>query len=103
MNATFTYPYFALAHVLATCPKAELRDGKQAVEYAKKGNELGQGKIPGGWTALAVAYAEAGDFKEAVKWQKKAVEAADQFPKEQQDELRAQLKLFEEGKPYRTK
>lgn len=103
VNANFTYPYFALAHILASCPLANLRDGKQAVEYAKKGCELSRWQVPGGWMALAVAYAEIGDFKEAIKWQKKALESAEQFPKEQQEEMRFQLKLFEQGKPYRQK
>jgi tetratricopeptide (TPR) repeat protein len=103
VNPSFTYPYFALAHVLASCPLANLREGKQAVEYAKKGCELSRWQVPGGWVALAVASAETGDFKEAIKWQKKALESAEQFPQEQQEEMRLQLKLFEQGKPYRQK
>jgi tetratricopeptide (TPR) repeat protein len=101
INPNFMYAYFSLAHVLATCPKAKLRDGKKAVEYAKKGCDISRWKDPGGLTALAVAYAEMGDFNEAIKWQKKALESAHFFSKEQQEEMRTQLKLFEQGKPYR--
>ena len=48
---------------------------------------------------LAAAYAEAGDFASAVKWQVKAIEL-EADPKEK-EEYRARLKLFQEKKPYR--
>jgi tetratricopeptide (TPR) repeat protein len=49
---------------------------------------------------LAAAYAEAGQFAEAVKWQKKSLE----FPEPNPEELakaQERLKLYEEGKPVR--
>jgi hypothetical protein len=51
---------------------------------------------------LAAASAQAGDFKQAVKWQTKVVErfAAD---KALLEEARQMLKLYEQGKPYREK
>jgi tetratricopeptide (TPR) repeat protein len=44
----------------------------------------------------AAAHAEAGDFHQAVKWQKRALELG---PDDK--EARTWLKLYEEGKPYR--
>jgi tetratricopeptide (TPR) repeat protein len=93
--------YFALAHLLASCPKAELRDGRKAMEYAKKGCELAKWQSPGGLDALAVAYAEVGDFQKAVQWQEKALTSAQSYPASEQDKMRARLQLYKQGKAYR--
>jgi hypothetical protein len=50
---------------------------------------------------LAAAKAEAGNFKEAVKWQKKAIELG-YDDKEETEKARQRLKLYEEGKPYKN-
>jgi tetratricopeptide (TPR) repeat protein len=93
----------SLARLLATCPKADVRDGKKAVEYARKACELTGWKEAVYLDTLASAYAESGDFKQAVKWQKKALESSEKFPEKERDEMRARLKLYEQGKPYREK
>jgi len=50
---------------------------------------------------LAAAHAENGQFKEAVEWEQKALEAATELDDEDRDDMRARLELFQKGKPYR--
>jgi hypothetical protein len=85
---------------LATCPKREVRDGKKALEHARKGCELTGWNDPEGLGTLAAAHAEAGQFKEAVKWQKKALEIGYEDKKDQ-EQARKRLKLYQAGRPYR--
>ncbi len=85
-----------LAWLWATIP-APLRDPAKAVEYARKACELSGWKEPGHLDTLAVAYAAAGQFAEAVQWQQQAVERADEGDKE---DYRIRLALYEADKPY---
>jgi tetratricopeptide (TPR) repeat protein len=107
--------YKALAWLWATCPKGDLRNGENAIEYARKACELSGwenpknlGTIAPDWKdagqleTLAAAYAEEGNFKQAVKWQKKALELG-YDAKEQTEKAQVRLRLYEEGKPYRDK
>jgi hypothetical protein len=50
-----------------------VRDGKRAVEQAKRACELSGWKEPFFQEALAAAYAECGDFEKALEWQNKAI------------------------------
>jgi tetratricopeptide (TPR) repeat protein len=93
----YAAPYFtALALFRAGCPEAEFRDGKKALEAARKAYELTKG--PAELAAIAAAHAELGEFDKAVEWQTKAIEAA---PAEEKDQYRARLKSYEAKKPYR--
>ena len=95
--------YACQAWWLATCPDAKFRDGKKAVESATKACELSEWQDPTLLGNLAAAYAEAGEFDNAIKWQKKAFD----FPTYERDhkqtaELgRKLLKLYEAKMPYR--
>ncbi len=91
-----------LAWLLATVPRDSIRDGKRAVELAAKACELTEWKAVGAIDTLAAAHAEAGNFEEAVKWQKKAIElGAAEGSEEELAPFRARLKLFQSAKPYR--
>ena len=92
--------YNGLAWLLATCPDAKFRDGKKAVELAKKACELSGHKVGTYLDTLAAALAEVGDFGEAVKWQQKALDTGD-FPKNELAEAKLRLQMFKDKKPYR--
>jgi tetratricopeptide (TPR) repeat protein len=87
----------SLAWLLATGKNPALRDGKRAVELALQACELTHWKEPGHIDTLAAAYARAGDFAAAVKWQMKALEDKE-FAKDKDAQER--LKLYRAGKPY---
>ena len=90
----------ALAWLLATCPDATVRDGKRAVELASMACEMTAWTDPWCLESLAAACAEAGEFAEAVKWQKKRLEHP-QPDREGLEKAQERLKLYEQGKPYR--
>lgn len=90
-----------LAWVLSTSPKDEVRDGKRAIELATKACEVTNFEMPHILSTLAAAYAETGDFENAIKWSKKCVELGTEKLPEQIEQLRDELKHYEEGKPFR--
>jgi tetratricopeptide (TPR) repeat protein len=59
----------ALGWFLATCSNASFRNGAKALEYANKACAATQGMDPGFVDTLAAAYAESGDFNNAVKYE----------------------------------
>ena len=80
-------------------PDPAFRNGERAVENARKACDLTA------WTkwylldTLAAAYAENGDFENAVEWETNAVELT---PNEEYKQIgRERLSLYEHKKPYR--
>jgi Flp pilus assembly protein TadD len=61
-----------LAWRLATIPKLELRNGREAVQFASKAVELTGQQQPICIRTLAAAYAQDGQFTKAVEMAKKA-------------------------------
>ncbi|NLS91140.1 MAG: tetratricopeptide repeat protein [Planctomycetaceae bacterium] len=88
-----------LAWLRATCPDAELRNGKLAVAMAHKAAELAGGEPSSRQCAvLAAAYAEAGDFAEAIRWQSKALATATEKRRSRQQD---RLERYQAGTPLR--
>src|SRR5262249_31109645 len=91
------------AHILdrrallrSACPDAKFRDAPKAFEDAKRACELTNWKDTDKFQTLAAVYAESGQFDEAVRWQKYAL----QDPKAD-EKARERLKLYEQKQPYR--
>ena len=95
--------YNNLAWVLATSPDDSLRDGKLALEYALKSCELTHYKKPHILSTLASAYAELGDFDNAVKWSEQSVVLAEKIEYDQKEHLEKELKSYQEKKPWRER
>lgn len=92
--------YNSLGWLRATCPKEEIRNGKEAVAEATKACELT------GWgdwrtiDTLAAALAEAGDFQKALDYQKRAVSMKEPT-EEDRARMRRRLALYERQEPFR--
>jgi tetratricopeptide (TPR) repeat protein len=100
LKPKFDAAYNGLAWILATCPKDSVRDGKKAIEFATKACELSQWKEANNLDTLAAANAEAGNFKEAVKWAKQVIELG-LHDKAETEKARHRLNLYEQRKPFR--
>ncbi len=67
-----------VAHVLAACPDASIRNGAQAVELAERARQISGGQDPALLDTLAAAYAEAGRFLDAIATARQALTLASQ-------------------------
>lgn len=92
-------PFDYLARFLAACPEGRYRDGKLAVSYAKKACEIDQYEYSGFLDSLAAAHAQANQFDQAVRWQKRALEMA--LDRDKAD-LKSRLDLYQNQRPYRA-
>jgi tetratricopeptide (TPR) repeat protein len=97
-----------LAWLLATSPVDHVRDGQQAIVHANAACEQTQWKVPGTLDTLAAAYAEAGDFDNALKWQSEAISQFSAIAAkgngeagEDPDGFRKRLDLYRAKKPVR--
>jgi tetratricopeptide (TPR) repeat protein len=93
--------YNSLAWLLGTCPDPAIRDGKKAIALARKACELTEYKSASSLDTLAAAYAEDGQFTEAVRWQKQAlVTAQSERSASQREQSLRRLRLYEQQRPY---
>lgn len=84
-----------LAFILATAPDESLRDGARAVALAVEAVQLAEPSHVL-FDTVAAAYAETGDFVEAIRWMEKAIAL------DPQNELyQRRLERFREGQPVR--
>jgi tetratricopeptide (TPR) repeat protein len=100
LNPKDMIAYNNLAFLMASCPEAKCRNGAMALKHAKKACELSGWQYADCVDTLAAAYAETGNFTEAIKRQQQAIELA---PKDKKDDYKAKLELYKQGKPFREK
>jgi tetratricopeptide (TPR) repeat protein len=92
--------YNNYAWILATCVGADYRDGKKAVALASKAVELR--KNTDILDTLAAAYAEAGNFKEAIRIQEKFINTQkSKLESEDLNEAEKQLEYYKAHRPWR--
>jgi tetratricopeptide (TPR) repeat protein len=87
-----------LAWLLATCPEDAYRDGKRAVELARKACERTAWKMPNCLDTLAAACAETGAFADACHWQTQALARS---PDSEKPIRRSRLDTYQKQQPYR--
>jgi len=90
-----------LAWLLATCPDAAYRDGARALRLAEWACKATTFKSPPLLDSLAAAYAELGQFEEAVRVTRQAIEVVRSNPKASTEMLDSRLSLYLAGKPCR--
>jgi hypothetical protein len=90
-----------LAWVLATSPEKRLREGPRAVQLAEFACKATGYKSPPLLDTLAAAYAEVGQFEQAIRITLQAIELVRSNPKASTATLESRLKLYREGRPYR--
>jgi serine/threonine-protein kinase len=89
-----------LAWIWATCPDPDIRNGERAKECATRACELTEWTEPGFLDTLAAAYAECGEFDDAVRWQEKAAESAEAPARAA--EYQTRLERYHSRKPFRA-
>ncbi len=88
-----------LAWTLATCPDASLRDGKAALNYALRACQVSNWQNAAAIDTLAAAYAETGDFDNAVKYENKYLTSLS-LSTSDAAEGEARLALYQAHQPY---
>ena len=90
------------AWILATNSDPSIRNGKEAVELAVRAVELSHGKDAGVWDALAAAYAETGQFDDAVQTAQHALQLAEQGSVDRLTQaIRSRMRLYEARTAFR--
>jgi Flp pilus assembly protein TadD len=91
-----------LGWVLSTAPEDSMRNGPQALEFARRASQMAQDNNPMILRTLAAAYAENGQFPEAIDVASRGVQIAlDQENPAVAEELRRNLTLYRAKTPLR--
>jgi tetratricopeptide (TPR) repeat protein len=89
----------ALAKLLAASPDLSIRDGQRALPLAQSVFQADPSS--GHARTVAMAYAETGECKEAVKWQKRAIDEYDNDNRTTKNSLKDELKYYKVNDPCR--
>lgn len=90
----------AVAWFKATCPDGSFRNGKEALTDATKACEFTKWQDGETVDTLAAAYAEMGDFNQAVKYEMQALSLRPLRPDSLKG-MQRRLRLFQAHKPFR--
>ena len=91
-----------LAWIYATSPDDSLRDGLKAVQLAERAMHISGRRIPIIFRTLAAAYAETGQFSQAIQTAQEAFELANsQGNSALAAELQSNIALYQERQPLR--
>jgi tetratricopeptide (TPR) repeat protein len=91
-----------LAHVLASDENPQIRDGNAALAMAAKANDLTGGVQPAMLDALAMAYAETGQFTNAQQTAADALKLATAYDMTNDvTVIRQRLQLYQNNQPFR--
>jgi tetratricopeptide (TPR) repeat protein len=96
----------AMAWFKAVCPETAYRDGKKAVELGKRACVITEWRRSTYLDTLAAAYAECGDFDQAIKYENQAISKKNPgfSPKEKKwvaEDQQKHLQFFQSHKAYR--
>lgn len=91
----------SLAWLRATCPEASVRDGREAVRVGTKACEMTRWKDSSRIDTLAAAYAEIGEFAQAVKLQQQALQLRSTVGEDRRQKMQERLVSYQGRKPYR--
>ena len=90
-----------VAHYLAANDNADARDGKNALAIARKASELSHQTQPMVFDILGMAFAENGDFSNAVVCAENALTLAGAAQMENTEPLQTRLNLYKNRQPWR--
>ena len=93
----------SLARILAVSDDETVRKPTEAVELARKACQLTGFNQPDLLDTLAMAYAAAGDFPQAIEFAEEAIRLCENTKKnELAEEIKKRLQLYKAGQPYRS-
>ena len=87
----------------ATCPNGSVRNGQEAVQLSTQACELSKWKNGDQIDTLAAAYAEMGDFNQAIKFQRQALALRPLAEPDSLPHMQRRLRSYQARKPFRDK
>jgi tetratricopeptide (TPR) repeat protein len=99
VNPRSAYAFNSVAWLLATCPDSTFRDGSKATEYITQALQLEPDRWSI-WDTRAAAFAENGDFENAVAWEERCLERKD-LSEDERKNVTERVALYRTRKPYR--
>jgi tetratricopeptide (TPR) repeat protein len=101
INADDADSLLGKAWILSTSPESSSRNGKEALVLAKRAQKAGNAPHSLVLPVLAAAYAECGEYQEAIRVASQCLRLPDIPGTRDDEQIRAQLKCYEQDRPYR--